>query len=84
MIKSRRMRWVGHVACMGKERGVYRVLVGKPDRKRPLGRSMCRLEDNIKMNIRETGINGANCIQLANDRFHWQVFVNTVMNLWVP
>jgi len=55
VVKSRRMRWVGHVACMGEERGVHRVLVGKPEGKRPMGRPRCRWEDNIKMNLQEMG-----------------------------
>jgi hypothetical protein len=59
-VKSRRMRWVGHVARMGEGRGVYRVLVGRPEGKRPLGRPRHRWEDNIKMDLREIGINGAN------------------------
>jgi hypothetical protein len=65
-------------------RGGYRVLVGRPEGKRPLGRPMCRWEDNIKMDLRERGINGANWIQLAQDMVQWRAFVNTVMNLWVP
>jgi hypothetical protein len=68
VIKSMRMRWVGHLACMGEGRGVYRVLVGRPKEKRPLGRPMHRWEDNIKMNLREIGIDGANWIWLAQDR----------------
>jgi hypothetical protein len=84
VIKSRRMRWAGHVACMGEGRGVYRVLVGRHEGKRPLGRSECRWEDNIKMDLRERGINGVNWICLAQDRIQWQAFVNTVMNLQVP
>jgi hypothetical protein len=84
MIKLRRMRWVGHGAHMGEVRGVYRVLVGRPKCKRPLGRPRHRWEDNIKMDIRGRGINGVNWIQLARDRVQWQAFVNTVMNLWVP
>jgi hypothetical protein len=60
VIKSRRMRWVGHVAQMGKGRGIYSVLVGRPDSKRSLGRPRNGWEDNIKMDLRETGINGAN------------------------
>jgi hypothetical protein len=64
VIKSRRMRWAGHVARMGKRRGVYRVLVGRPEGKRPLGRPRRRWEDNIKMYLRDIGIDGANCIQL--------------------
>jgi hypothetical protein len=83
VIKSREMRWVGHVARMGFERGVYGFLVGRPEGKRPLGRPRCRW-DNIKMDLTETGIDGANCIQLAQDRVQWWVFVNTVMNLRVP
>jgi hypothetical protein len=63
VIKSRRMRWAGHVERMGEGRGVYRVLVGRPEGKRPLGRCRCRWEDNIKMDLREIGIDGANWIQ---------------------
>jgi hypothetical protein len=83
VIKSRRMRWAGHVARMGEWRGVYRVLVGRPEGKRPLGRPNCRWEDNIKMDLREIGIDEANWIQLAQDRVQWRAFVNTVMNLRV-
>jgi hypothetical protein len=84
VIKSRRMRWAGHMARMGEGRGVYRVLVGRPEGKRPLGRPRRRWEDNIKMDVRETGIDGANWIQLAQDRVQWGAFVNTVMNLRLP
>jgi hypothetical protein len=84
VIKSRRMRWVGHVALMGDGRGVYRVWVGKPESKRPLGRHRHRWEDNIKVDRREIGIGGANWIWLAQDRVQWRAFVNTVMNLRVP
>jgi hypothetical protein len=83
VIKSRRMRWVRRVARMGEGRGVYRVLVGRSKVKRPQGRPNRRWEDNIKMDLREIGIDGANWVQLAQDRFRWQVFVNTVMNLRV-
>jgi hypothetical protein len=62
------MRWAGHVVHRGEGRGVYRVFVGRPERKRPLGRPRHRWEDNIKMDLRETGINGANWIRLAQDR----------------
>jgi hypothetical protein len=62
MIKSRRMRWAGHVARMEEGRGVDRVLVGRPEGKRPLGRPRRRWEDNIKLDLREIGIDGANCI----------------------
>jgi hypothetical protein len=78
------MRWVGHVACIWEGRGVYRVLVGRPKGKRPLGRPRHRWEDNIKMDLREIGINGANWIWLAQNRVQWWAFVNMVMNLWVP
>jgi hypothetical protein len=65
-------------------RDVYRILVGRPVGKRPLGRPRRRWEDNIKLDLKETGIDGVNWIQLAQDRVQWQAFVNTVMNLWVP
>jgi hypothetical protein len=65
VIKTRRLKWAGHVARMGEGRGVYRVLVGRPEGKRPLGRHRRRWEDNIKMDLREIGIDGANWIQLA-------------------
>jgi hypothetical protein len=84
LIKSRRMRWAGHVARMGEGSGVYRVLVGRPEGKRPLGRPKRRWEDNIKLYLREIGIYGANWIQLAQDRVQWRACVNTVMNLRVP
>jgi hypothetical protein len=66
---------------MGEGKGVYSVFVGRPEGKRPLGRPRHRWEDNIKMDLRETGINGTNWIQLAQDRVRWGAFVNTVMNL---
>jgi hypothetical protein len=84
VIKSRRMRWAGHVACMWEERGAYRVLVGRPEGKRPLGRPRRRWEDNIKMDLREIGIVGANWIRLAQDRVQWRAFVTTMTNLRVP
>jgi hypothetical protein len=68
VIKSRRMRWAGHVARVGEERGVYRVLVGRPEGKRLLGRPKRRWEDNIKMDLREMGIDWSNWIQLVQDR----------------
>jgi hypothetical protein len=67
-IKSRRMRWAGHVARMGEERNVYRVLVGKPEGKIPLGRPRRRWEDGIRMNLREIGRGSVEWIQLAQDR----------------
>jgi hypothetical protein len=83
VIKSRRMRCVGHVACVGEGRGVYRVLVGRPKGKKPLGRPRHRWKDKIKLDLSETGIGGVNWIQLAQDRCQWQAFVSTVRNLLV-
>jgi hypothetical protein len=82
-IKSRRLRWAGHVACMGEERNVYRVLVGKSEGKRPLGRPRHRWEDGIKMDLREIGWGAVEWIHLAEDRDLWWALVNAVMNLRV-
>jgi hypothetical protein len=68
---------------MGERRGVYRVLVGKPEGKRPLGRPRRRWEDNIQMEIREVGCGVMDCIELAQDRERWRALVNEIMNLWV-
>jgi hypothetical protein len=68
MIKSRRMRWAGHVARMGEKRNAYRILVGKLEGKRPLGRPRRKWVDNIKMDLREIGWDGVNWIDLAQDR----------------
>jgi hypothetical protein len=84
VIKSRRMRWTGHVARMGEGRGSYRLLVGRPEGKRPLGRPRRRWEDNIKLDLREIGIDGANWIRLAQDRVQWQAFLSTIRKLRVP
>ena len=84
VIKGRRMRWVGHVAPMGEKRGVYRVLVGKSEGKRPLGRSRHRWDDNIKMDLQEVGCGGMDWIELALDRDRWRALVSVVMNLRVP
>jgi hypothetical protein len=84
VIKSRRMRWEGHVARMGEGRVAYRVLVRRPEGKRPLGRPRRRWEDNIKLDLREIGIDGVNWIRLAQDMVQWWAFVNTVMNFRVP
>jgi hypothetical protein len=72
------------VAVLGEGRGVYRVLIGRPECKRPLGRPRLGWENNIKMDLREIGIDGANWIRLAQDRIQWRTFVNTVMKLRVP
>jgi hypothetical protein len=82
-IKSRRMRWAGHMTRMGEGRNVYRVLVGKPEGKRPLGRPRRRWEDGIKMDLREIGWGGVEWIHLAQDRDRWRAVVNAVMNLRV-
>jgi hypothetical protein len=72
------------VARMGEGRGVYRVLVGRPEGKRQLGKRRCKWEDNIKMDLREIGNYWANWIRLAQDRIQWRAFVRTVMNIRVP
>jgi hypothetical protein len=82
-IKSRRMRWVGYVACTRRGRNVYRVLVGKSEGKRPLERARRRWEDGIKTVLREIGWEDVEWIHLAQDRDHWLGLVNAVMNLWV-
>jgi hypothetical protein len=69
---------------MGDRRGAYRVLVGKPDGKRPLGSPRCRWEENIKMDLQGVGWRSMDWIALAQDRDTWQALVNAVMNLWVP
>ena len=79
VVKSRRMRWAGHVARMGQGRGLYRVLVGKPEGKWPLGRPRRRWEDNIKMDLQEVGGGCGDWMELAQDRDRWRV-----MNLRVP
>jgi hypothetical protein len=84
MIKSRRMRWAGHVARVGKKRNAYRMLVGNPEGKRPLGRPRHRWVSNIKMDVREIGWDDMDWIDLAQDRDQWRALVNAVMNLRVP
>ncbi|KAJ4431809.1 hypothetical protein ANN_20414 [Periplaneta americana] len=82
-IKSRRLRWAGHVARMGESRNAYRVLVGRPEEKRPLGRPRCKWENNIKMDLREVGYDGRDWINLAQDRDQWRAYVRAAMNLRV-
>ena len=84
VIKSRRMRWAGHVARMGEGRVVHNVLVGKPEGKRPLGRPRRRWEDNIKMDLQEVGRGGGDWMGLAQDRDGRQEPVSTMMNCRVP
>jgi hypothetical protein len=84
IIKSRRMRWAGHVARMGEKRNVYRLLLGKPEGKRPLGRPRRRWMDNIKIDLLEIGLNVVGWIGLAQFRYRWRALVNSVMNLRVP
>ncbi|KAJ4436792.1 hypothetical protein ANN_16924 [Periplaneta americana] len=83
-LKSRRLRWAGHVARMGESRNAYRVLVGRPEGKRPLGRPRRRWEDNIKMDLGEVGYDDRDWINLAQDRDRWRAYVRAAMNLRVP
>ena len=83
VIKSRIMGWAGHVARVGEERGVYRVLVGKPEGRRPLGRPRRRWADNIRMDLQEVGCGYMVWIGLAQDRDRWRTRVSAVMNLRV-
>jgi len=84
VIKSRGMRWAGHVARMAKERGVYKVLLGKPEGKRPLGRPRRRWVDNIRIDLQEVGCGYMDWFGLAQDRDRWRTLVSAVMNLRVP
>jgi hypothetical protein len=84
MIKSRKVRWAGHVARLVEKRNAYRILVGKPEGKRPLGRPRHRWVYNIQIYLREIGWDGLDWMDLAQDRDEWRDLVNTVMNLQVP
>ena len=82
VIKSRRLRRAGHVARMEEGRGVHKVLLRKPEGKKPLGRPRRRWEDNIKLDLQEVG--SGDWMELAQDRYRWQALVSTVMNFRVP
>ena len=84
VMKSGRLRWAGHVESMEEGRGVHKVLVGKPEGKRPLGRPRRRWEDNIKMNLEEVERGCGDWMELAQDRDRWRALVSTVMNFRVP
>jgi hypothetical protein len=84
IIMSRRMRWAGHVVRMGEKRNAYRLLVGKPEGKRPLGRPRHRWVDNIRVGLGEVGWGDVDWIGLAKDTNRWRAVVNSVLNLWVP
>ena len=84
VVKSRRMRWAGHVARMGEDRGVHRVLMGKPEGKRLLGRPRHRWEDNIKVDVQEVGGGRGDWMELAQDRNRWRALVDTVRDCRVP
>jgi hypothetical protein len=84
IIKSRRMRWTSHVARMEEKRNAYRLLVGKPEEKRPLGRPRRRWMENIRMDLGEVGWGDVDLIGLAKDRNRWIALVNSVLNLQVP
>jgi hypothetical protein len=84
VVKSRRMRWAGHVARMGEDRGVHRVLVGKPEGKSPLGRPRRRWENNIKMDLQKVGGGRGDWMELAQNRDRWPALVGKVRNFRVP
>ena len=84
VIKSRRLRWAGHVARMEEGRSVFKIVTDKPTGKRPLGRSRRRWEDNIRIDLEEIGINAGNWIDSAQDRDYWRALVNATLNLRVP
>jgi hypothetical protein len=84
IMKARGMRWTGHVALMGEKKNAYRLLLGKPDGRKPLGRPRRRWLDNIRMDLVEVGWGDVDWIDLAQDRDRWRTLVNSVLNLRVP
>ena len=84
VIKSRRMKWAGHVALMGEEREMHRVLVGKPEGRRPLGRPRGRWADNIRIDLQEVEYGYMDWIGLAQGRDRWRTLVSAIMNFRVP
>ena len=84
LIKSRRLKWAGHVARMEEGRSAFKILTGKPIGKRPLGRPRGRWDDNIRMDLEEIGINAGNWVDSAQDRNYWRALVNAGLNFWVP
>jgi hypothetical protein len=83
-VNKSRIKWVGHVACMGEVRNAYKILVGKSEEKRPLGRPKHRWKDNIRMDLREIGWMGVDLMHLVQDRNQWWSLVKVVMNFWIP
>ena len=83
VIKFRRLRWTGHVARMEEGRSAFKILTGKPIGKRPLGRPRCRLEDNVRIDIKEIGLNTRNWDDSTQDRDYWRALVNATLNLRV-
>ena len=84
MVESRRLRWASHVARMKEGRSAFKMLTCTPSGKRPLGRPRRKWEDNIRMNLKEIGINTRNWVDAAQDRHYWKVLVDAILNLWVP
>ena len=84
VIKSRRLRWAGHVAKMEESRSAFKILTGKPTGNRPLGRPRRRWEDNIRMDLEDTSINAGNWVDSAQDRNYWRALVNAALKLLVP
>ena len=83
VIKSRILKWAGHVTRMKEGRSAFKILTGNPIGKRPLGRPTCRWEDNIRMDLKEIVINMRNWVGSAQDRDYWRALVNVTLNLWV-